>query len=483
MKSRIAELEANNMVLQGQMDKASESEMASTRELQRKIDRGEHELTRMQEKVRESDEKFNQSQSKVATLEREILNLQDSIFRKDRSSRELKSKIESLTDQREQLRESLQLEIEGLQTELKVEKEHGESLVRSHQKEIDELRKDVETRIPSIVSSVANDAELHFNEQLQNEMKGFKARYARQLSALKNEMFEMQSAHQETIIRLKSREASDKVELEDFRQKCSKLETKNRQLSAEYDALSMRQQELRHVNMTQSSLSGYNITPFLPDDNVNLQSQPVNNELAPPPDALSSIASQLSDMRTQLNRSMNMRTAHLKMHNDRGFTNRGQLNRWESNLSDVHPKATPIKHSDGKENVEARHGARHTNNHQNIPFTTYTEKSDWNSNNKSLIPTTPPSKKAKPKISAVVSSPERLFDSPMNLSKVRLDDSGSIAMNDYRYQYHNESRTSDYDSETQVDSLLIAPPTSDFSSIQDGGFHEGYWKAKYLVQR
>ena len=257
MKSRTAELEANNMVLQSQLDKASEAEIASNRELQRRLDRGEHETIRLQEKVRESEEKLRESQVKVASLEREVLNFQDVIFRKDRASRELTAKLDSLTGQREQLREALELELDGLQTELKGEKEHSMSLVRSHQKEMEDLKQDVESRIPTIVSGVTNHAEMHFNEQLQNEIAGVKVRYTQQLNALKHEIVEMQAAHQEAIVRLKSRASNETIEMDTMRQKCVSLETKNKDLTSTIDTLAARSKEMRIANISNSHASGY----------------------------------------------------------------------------------------------------------------------------------------------------------------------------------------------------------------------------------
>jgi hypothetical protein len=101
-------------------------------------------------------------------------------------------------------------------------------------------------------------------------------------------------------------------------------------------------------------------------------------------------------------------------------------------------------------------------------------KYDYTDHNSSVLATPSRSIKGKSKYDE---SPEALFDSPLHNGKVRVDDS-TMNESDYFIQH-------DWHSGTESD-LLVEPSihtsklTSDFSSIQDGGYHEGYWKAKYL---
>ena len=537
-KSRIAELEANNMILQSQLDKASETEIASNRELQRRIDRGEHEVIRLQEKGRESDEKLRESQVRVASLEREVLSFQDTIFRKDRSLREVNAKLDTLVGQREQLREAMESELDGLQAEVKAEKEHNKSLVRAHQKEMEELKLDVENRIPSIVSGVTNHAESHFNEQLQNEIAAVKVRYTHQLNALKHEIVEMQSAHQEAVVRLKSRASNESIEMDSLRQKCQQFEDKNRDLAATIETLAFQSKHTRLLNLGGSNTGGrYSMAmpQNLMDTSIlNMSSttaypqgvglvredvdasrednKSVHQYLQPPPDALNSIAAQLINMRTQLNQSMESRTSHLKSSNDAGAFNRQKVyfdggdDDDDDYISSAHvgrhaagntnnekqakfPTGVPPA---GKENAAPLRQSDTTNvntssriAHRERPFTssrnTYIStddspmmKYDYTDHNSSVLATPSRSIKGKSKYDE---SPEALFDSPLHNGKVRVDDS-TMNESDYFMQH-------DWHSGTESD-LLVEPSihtsklTSDFSSIQDGGYHEGYWKAKYL---
>ena len=109
---------------------------------------------------------------------------------------------------------------------------------------------------------------------------------------------------------------------------------------------------------------------------------------------------------------------------------------------------------------------------------------------------TPPSNKERN--ANIYTSPEALFDSPLrsNAGVVRrageedstlfLNESSSDYMQQHvRHPHQYDSRMSisapgDADTPLLLLDTSSSKLTSDFSSIQDGGYHEGYWKAKYL---
>lgn len=516
------------MILQSQLDKASETEIASNRELQRRIDRGEHEVIRLQEKVREGDEHLRESQVRVASLEREVMTFQDTIFRKDRSLREVNAKLDSLVGQREQLREAMESELDGLQAELKEEKEHCMSLVRNHQKELEEMKQDVENKIPSIVSGVTNHAEMHFNEQLQNEIAAVKVRYSHQVNALKHEIVEMQAGHQEAVIRLKSRASNESIEMDAMRQKTQQLEDKNRELAATIETLASHNKHAQLLNLGSSQSSGRYAMPMAPQmldssalnisgANVMLQGgggvqEDIDTSRAstmqhlqhPPSNELNTIAAQLANMRTQLNQSMETRTSNVRASNNSGVISRQQFSLDEDveleHSGRIHagrpvnkPTYPSPPRNSGKENTvpRSRRSDPNADIHDNDrPFTSSKDtrvpsedplSSTFNYSEATSTYIATPPRPSTGNTSKYHEAPEALFDSPINAGKVRVDDS-ILNESDYftRHDYGGRNSGTESDVMPADSSLYSSKLTSDFASIQDGGYHEGYWKAKYL---
>lgn len=506
------------MVLQDQLDKASESEVENTRELQRRLDRGEHETLRLHEKLRESEEKLRDSQAKVASLEREVFAGQDIVFKRDRSIRELNAKIDGMAGQREQLRESLEAEIDSCKSELKAEKEQCAELTRNHQKEVEALKQDVESRLPAIISSVTNNAEAHFNEKLQQELAALKERYSHQTSMLKQELTEMQSSHQETITRLKSRASNDAVEMESLRQKCHHLEAKVKEqqetlqehFTRRKDDMRMSLANVRNGGYSLVDDSTFNISQSAADsfqnesNYFNSQYHRFNEPHVPSQQAFSAIASQLSEMRSQLDQSLRSRTDGIRRSNnsfrasaDKSRNHQEQSVRMEDSHSADNTRKSRAAESFSrvleKENAIINQNAHHyvlsqpeeAVQMENISTsattqTTSTERGLGNVRDEysreelsDQIRNTPPRGRKK---KLTTYSPEALFESPVR--------HGNKTQSSFQSNSaYNDSYLQEYSLNTLTDKHGLSDEqyNSDSSSIvQDGGYHEGYWKAKYL---
>jgi myosin heavy subunit len=337
LKSRLAEVEAGNVVLTDQLDRSLISHLSETKDLQRALDRSDHEASRLQEKVHEGDERVRELQAKCGALEREVLGLQDIMFKKERLIKDLNGKMEALGCQREELRASLVEEIQSVKQELSEEKQRYSELMNTHRKELSDLQREVEKKLPSLAADVAAQAEAHFSDQLLGEVSAVQAKCQRQVEALKKEMFDMQSSHSETMGRMKASSSEDKIELERLRQKCQLLEARHGDMEVMIENMrhKERQQmlqiqwgdtnpaETKHVALAAGEGSGRAPPPRSSQSGLGLgKGQRVAFERAPETssigeddsvtldrfidgETMNSITDELAEMRKQLTKSLN----------------------------------------------------------------------------------------------------------------------------------------------------------------------------------
>mmetsp|Transcript_3873 Transcript_3873/g.6047 ORF Transcript_3873/g.6047 Transcript_3873/m.6047 type:complete len:1186 (-) Transcript_3873:128-3685(-) len=460
LKSRVAELEGTNVVLQDQLDRTVASESNESREIQRQLDRSEHEVSRLQGRLQDSEERVRDVQNRCQSLEKELLSLQDTIFKRDRTVKDLNAKAEVLASQKEELRFSMEAELEAVKQELRAEKQNADEVTRRYQKEFSDMRKDVESRIPQLTADVAEQAESHYRDQLQTELRALGLKHQRQIESLKQEMIHMQTSHSEAIARYKASASEEKIELERLRQKCQLLESRNRDMEVLVDNL--RQKE--HHSLIQHNTIPILGTTYRQDiSTYDDPHGPVARAGAADDAAVASVSSQLAEMRKQLSESL-------------ALTRQSQTRR--ERMQSSRP-AYIEESSDPDDSLTSNRAAQKT---RSAPGRNIRK------GNAGVGGTSPPPATIK----RTAYSPEVLFNSPPYKSAAVIDHS-SVQQpvmphkSDLNSLY--ESVDQSYHLSYEQDYSAIRLPNSpdglpisdqDFSSIQDGGFHEGYWKAKYL---
>ena len=547
LKSRLAEVEAANVVLTDQLNRSMRAEATETQELQRQLDRSDHEVTRLQDRVREGEERARELQSRYSVVEREVLSLQDTIFKKDRAIKDLHSKIDAINIQRDEARASLEDEIDSVKLELSSEKQRYTELVQAHKKEIADMQRDVEKKLPSLAAEVAAQAEAHFSNQMVNEVSAVQVKYQRQIEALKQEMYDMQCAHKDALGRTKANSSDDKIELERLRQKCKLLESRHGDMEALVESL--RQKERQQLLQLQwgGEKSGHSQRrsedtdsnpvkhvkhtrlPHPKAPRVAFERMPAHTEMSSVGDddstlerfvdgeTMTAIVDELAEMRKQLANSLQS-TAHgdplASSQRDRGVSTDHSS---DSYINDSYRRPKAPAGSGSSREVNRLGSGRKSPARQRV--TSGRSSSKDNQRVQPAANTTPgPSHRLElddsrrhqeqgiqtvqsphtPKRVPIKAAytPETLFKSPQaprESSRQHLqyaDTSFSLI-----YPATNEpldTAQSRYAAMASVAGLPIQQSLSnssqdlsllsgvDFSAIQDGGYHEGYWRAKYL---
>ena len=109
-------------MLRSQLDKASESEAGTLRELQRTLDRVEFDNTRLREKLSEVESKHEVGIHRLVGLEKDLLTAQDGIHKKDRQVRDERQRAENMAAALEDVRRRLDEECDTLRIEVHREK-------------------------------------------------------------------------------------------------------------------------------------------------------------------------------------------------------------------------------------------------------------------------------------------------------------------------------------------------------------------------
>ena len=158
-KSRIAELEGVNSVLNDQYQTLLTQQTSHEQEYERQIDRLEHEIQRYEARVVDNETKINENLKLNHTLEREVLGLQDQIYKKERLIKEFENKFNELLKQKKRDEETHEKELGEYQKEMMSEKERCVEIEKKLKHEMNELKKEVERKIPELVGGIRREIE------------------------------------------------------------------------------------------------------------------------------------------------------------------------------------------------------------------------------------------------------------------------------------------------------------------------------------
>lgn len=503
-------MEAANTVLTDQFDRSLSSHLSETKDLQRALDRSEHEASRLQDRVQEGDERIRELQTKCANLEREILGLQDSLFKKERIIKDLNGKLDVLCGQREELRASLEDEIQITKDELSAEKLRYADLVQTHRKELSDLQREVEKKIPLLAADITAQAEAHFSEQLLLEVSTTQAKFQRQVEALKKEIFDIQASHSESMGRAKAGSSEDKIELERLRQKCHLLEARHGDMEAMIESLRIKERQqliqwgdtgrTSHVSTKDNVQKGAakplpRVAYDRPPDSSSIEDDSVTLDRFIDGETMNSITDELAEMRKQLTETLHA-TKHAATQS-RVVDSRGDRVELTSDSSvGVGRPSITSRSQRHHRSPSSRSASKPSRKHTSVSSGNHATSARNEMSQEFPITRTPNRQTVKPSY-----SPEALFKSP---EVVRHHNTAAYPAGGGATERHSHSMISDiYDTsflrpESSVlsDSLLrpnyegryipgdkmtiLNSDVEEFAAVHDGGYHEGYWKAKYL---
>ena len=530
MLSRVTELDALNNVLREQLDRASSNETNAVREVHRQLDQAEGEVSRWRDRVADMEVKEESMNMRIKTQEREIVRVQELVFKKDRQVREEQMKTESIQHQIETIRSSYEGQLDeqkALQAKLK------STMTQSslqHQQEIEKIEQEVAEKIPAMIAAAVAKAEQQWKLKFSKELSDVRRSYEANIDRLTQQHTHQQSqyAEQEALKRLQSTE--ERVELD-------KLRTSHRQLKRENQLLDDQVVQLRReLNASQTSIpvppssssstmsrqqSFYNDRSIISRqrqqpvapldlsrsmDMSNMGGADVYMEVSEDPllaQTMSYIHSQLAQMKSQLSITLNTSPKSIP-------SIPHQLGTGTSVSQPTMIYSTSLIDDDLGYNQEL-----HTLSSSTIIHPTITNSSHL------LQPTSTASSSKSINKHSVKFSAEALFNSPEHKTRLgqsqsglseaieTLDDfsksrdatnSSVDIMNGNSYNSHasmgmdGSNSSSDWLNRSQQPSIISTKSetfnssssgssmnaTDEFKAILDGGYYEGYWRAKYM---
>ena len=534
MMSRVTELDALNNVLREQLDRASSNESNAVREVQRQLDQAEGEVSRWRDRVADMEVKEESMNMRIKTQEREIVRVQELVFKKDRQIREEQMKTESIQHQIETIRSSYEGQLDeqkALQAKLK------STMTQSslqHQQEIEKIEQEVAEKLPAMIAAAVSKAEQQWKLKFSKELSDVRRSYEANIERLTQQYAHQQSqyAEQEALKRLQSTE--ERVELD-------KLRTSHRQLKRENQLLDDQVVQLRReLNASQTSMpvppssssstmsrqqSFYNDRsiisrqrqqPVAPldlsrsmdmsnmggaDDYIEVSEDPLLAQ------TMSYIHSQLAQMKSQLSITLNTSPKSIPSISHQ-LTPVGVGTGTSVNQPTIY--STSLIDDDLGYNQELNTLSSSTIIHPTITNGSHLlQPTSTASSNKSIN---------KP---SVKFSAEALFNSPEHKTRLGQSQSGHSEaietlddfskgrdatnssvdiMNGNSYNSHasmigmdGSSSSSDWLNRSQQPSFISTKSetfnsssgssmnaTDEFKAILDGGYYEGYWRAKYM---
>lgn len=539
MLSRVTELDALNNVLREQLDRASSNETNAVREVQRQLDQAEGEVCRWRDRVADMEVKEESMNMRIKTQEREIVRVQELVFKKDRQVREEQMKTESIQHQIETIRSSYDGQLDeqkALQAKLK------STMTQSslqHQQEIEKIEQEVAEKLPAMIAAAVAKAEQQWKLKFSKELSDVRRSYEANIERLTQQHAHQQSqyAEQEALKRLQFTE--ERVELDKLRTSHRQLKRENQQLD---DQMVQLRRELnasqasmpvplssssstmsRHQSFynDRSSMSRQRQQPVAPldlsrsmdmsnmggaDDFIEVSEDPLLAQ------TMSYIHTQLAQMKSQLSITLNNSPKPIPSipHQLASFGVGVDVGAGTS-VSQPTIYSTSLIDDDLGYNQEL-----HTLSSSTIIHPTITNSSHL------LQPTSTMSSSKSINKHSVKFSAEALFNSPEHKTRLGQSQSGHSEaietlddfsksrdatnssvdiMNGNSYNSHasmgmdgSSSSSSDWLNRSQQPSFIstksetfnnssgssMNAATDEFKAILDGGYYEGYWRAKYM---
>lgn len=231
LKSRIGELEASNTILNDQYHAILTQLTSQQQEYERKIDRNEHEIHRYEERIEENENRLNEILKINHTSEREILNLQDKLYKKDRLIKELENKLQEMKYQQESSHQEYERNSKKYEEEIENEKEKYLKLENQSKLEINELKKEVERKIPELIQQIHCELESSYYEKLQSELHEKEMKYQHSREELLQEYLNKEEKYQNKLNNLQKERYEEKLQYEKYYERCHNYEEKITEMS------------------------------------------------------------------------------------------------------------------------------------------------------------------------------------------------------------------------------------------------------------
>lgn len=239
LQSRVTELVNANEVITQQLDRASTDQAKAVREVERSLDKALFDMTRLQDKLRAEEAKSEMGVARIVELEKQLLKQQDLVYKKEKETKEEKLKSKQAEARAQEVVENAAKESHEAQGEVARAKKALDDLRLRHSKEIDDIRAEVHKKLPELSTQAANAIEKQFQGKLEDEVGSVRRRYELSEERFKREILDMQTGYAEREARARVASADDRAELEHLRNQNSKLTRQVEDLETQVDEVQL----------------------------------------------------------------------------------------------------------------------------------------------------------------------------------------------------------------------------------------------------
>jgi hypothetical protein len=451
LTSRVAELEAISSVQHAQLGGAQENELANVREVQRLLDRSEYEVQRLKNRLTEAESKRELDAGRIIRLEAAVNEAEATMSKKEISIKEERRKYEVLHETLRQTKDKASQEISELKKLLEAERTKFATLMATHKQTVETMQEEAAQNMPKLVASMSASQEAEYERKLDTAVRRLRAQYEEKAEALRREGLEREAAGAEREAARRIAAADDKAELESLRilsrQLRSELaETGKHPLAASRAPFpSLIEDGLRMPSAAGLDQSMRSVAPSVaaPHYDRSLISTPLEQEV------MEVLQLQLRQMRQQLN----LHTPNIRS----SFSH--------ADASNVHYEQMPRRE---------------------VPYRDYEQGGP------------------RMRMAMRMDADDKFAQDLNRSTSMRGMESESFESKDLRRPVERQSTSDYYHAEEYVPSgqnlsfdmsmnnnefsrggrdqrrvKFAGDSNMDFSSISDGGYHEGYWRLKY----
>jgi hypothetical protein len=426
LSSRVIELEAIVQQQLQQIDKASTLESENIRNVQRQLTKAEYTNTMLTERLQDMEQHRYRENTKISNLEKELQTKDEQIFKRDRQAREFELQIQQLKDKYEYSRKQYEDQLNEQAMKLRAIMEENEALESKHQSTVSSLQEEVSARLPSLVSASIQQVELKYSQKLAMEIN--ECRNQSELSAeqrWRNKLHEIQSAASEKESKIQRALLDQRMENDELREMIKSLKRRMHELEYEHS----HQQHLHQQSAASASNAGRENSHHTKEQDTSHHEEKSNSSI-----------NMRTSMSGLLNQSVDIdpRIIAASAEEATSFLIQSQLESMRKQLGRYLDSNPPTSIS-------------------NISTTRYAP--------------------ARATVSFAddvthLKSSQSLFSSPQQW-KGQLNVSSSYELPASLMKSHIPS------SATKDKEYLDDDEEASFEAIEDGGYHQGYWRAKY----
>ena len=213
----------NSLHFQGQLDKLESKEATESRKFERTLDQKDFDIARTNQRMVEAENRCQTYMKRISDLEKQVASGQDALFNKEMILKEEQQRIKAMESRVEDVKKSMESEMRSCRQQVQDEKNRTEEASMKHRAEMEQFKTEVEENLPHVAEAAASRIEKTWEKRMVVEMGSLKLRYESEIEALKREIMELNASFAERDARRRVTLAEERAELENLRSVCHSL--------------------------------------------------------------------------------------------------------------------------------------------------------------------------------------------------------------------------------------------------------------------